>query len=126
MFGDIHVQEKDNLVAEAQEDMLECFNPKYAFYHDILNFGSRNHHERKDPFRRLERYVLGQECVRTEVNATMNYVLNRAMTFRDTQHIVVDSNHDRALERQLRESDWREDPINMEFFMEFAIVKGHG
>src|SRR3546814_4447281 len=29
-FGDIHVQEKDNVVAEAQEDMLECFNPKYA------------------------------------------------------------------------------------------------
>lgn len=122
-FGDIHVQEHDPVVELLQQTMLSALAPRYAFYHDVLNFGSRNHHERKDPFKRLERRVRGQEDVRTEVEDAMEYLSRRASHFDLVQHIVVDSNHDRALERWLRESDWREDPINMEFFMQSALAK---
>ena len=122
-FGDIHTQEADLVTEKVQEDMLSYFQPKYAFYHDVLNFGNRNHHERKDPFKRFERYVKSRECVRTEVEETMGYLSRRSRKFDSTMHIVVDSNHDRALERWLRESDWREDPINMEFFMESVLAK---
>ena len=122
-FGDIHVQERDLDVDSLQFRMLRDLNPKYAFYHDILNFGSRNHHDRKDPFKRLRRFISGQDCVRTEVRDAMSYISERAIAFTDTYHVVVDSNHDRALERWLRESDWREDPANMEFFMQAALAK---
>ena len=121
--GDTHNQEKDDTVDELQQNMMRTLHPKYAIYHDVLNFGSRNHHDRKDPFKRLKRHVAGQECVRTEVADTMGYLAERAYEFQDTTHVIVDSNHDRALERWLRESDWREDPINMEFFMESALAK---
>ena len=122
-FGDIHVQELDKVCNQLSASMMDYLRPKYAFYHDVLNFGSRNHHERKDPFKRLERLTKGQEDVRFEVEQAMEYVANRSSHWQDCQHIVVDSNHDRALERWLRESDWREDPINMEFFMESALAK---
>jgi hypothetical protein len=122
-FGDIHEQEKDDVVAELQEDLMNTLNPSYAIYHDLLNFGSRNHHERKDPFKRLDRHVKGQEDVSTEVWKAMTYLEDRSRRFYTVQHVVADSNHDRALERWLRESDWREDPINMEFFMQSALAK---
>lgn len=122
-FGDIHAQERNRVVETLQHDMMETLDPEYAFYHDLLNFGSRNHHERKDPFRRFERFVLDQENVAAEVEGTMQFLSERAYRFYNTKHIVADSNHDRALERWLRESDWREDPINMEFFMQSALAK---
>jgi hypothetical protein len=122
-FGDIHVQEMDKVCHQLSAAMLDYLRPRNAFYHDVLNFGSRNHHERKDPFKKLERFTKGQECVRSEVEEAMYYILNRSQHWPDTHHYVVDSNHDRALERWLRESDWREDPINMEFFMESALAK---
>lgn len=122
-FGDIHVQERSLVIDESQETLLDYFKPKYAFYHDVLNFGSRNHHERRDPFKLLERHVEGQEDVCQEVECTMRYLYDRAYIFDDTTHIVVDSNHDRALERWLKEGDWRTDPINMEFFLESALAK---
>ena len=122
-WGDIHVQEMDMVVHALSADMMEALKPRYAFYHDVLNFGSRNHHERKDPFKRLQRLTRGQEDVRYEVQRVVEYISRRAAVWSDTEHIVVDSNHDRALERWLRESDWREDPINMEFFMEAALAK---
>jgi hypothetical protein len=122
-FGDIHVQERDPIVDAVQRDMLTTLAPRYAFYHDVLNFGSRNHHDRKDPFRRLERHVWGQEDVETEVRDMVEYISERVELFTATKHLIVDSNHDRALERWLRESDWREDPVNMEFFMKAALAK---
>lgn len=122
-WGDIHVTGLSEEVYDLSSDMMDFLNPKYSFYHDILDFRSRNHHERKDPFRRLERFVKQQDDVGYEVCSTMVYMANRCVNWPNTQHIVVDSNHDRALERWLRESDWREDPANMQFFMESALAK---
>lgn len=122
-FGDIHDQESDPTIAKLNDDMTEELGPYACFYHDILNFGCRNHHERKDPFRKLQRFVRGQDNVREEVADSMEFVQRRADVWPDTLHIVVDSNHDRAMERWLRESDWRHDPINMEFFMESTLAK---
>ena len=122
-LGDIHRQEIDHTADRLSAFMMDELNPKYVFYHDLLNFGSRNHHERKNPFKKFERFVNGQEDVRVEVEQAMYYLVNKANRWLDAEHIVVDSNHDRALERWLRESDWRDDPANMLFYMEAAHAK---
>lgn len=122
-LGDIHVDRRDHEVDWLQAEIHRELKPKFTFYHDVLDFGRRNHHERKDPFRMFELYVEGREDVRAEVEATMKYLNDQADEFSDTQHVVVDSNHDRALERWLREADWKTDPINMMFFMESAHAK---
>lgn len=122
-LGDIHEDKKDPTVHQLQADMHEALKPKFTFYNDLLNFGRRNHHERKDPFKSFERFVENNEDVRGEVEKAMDYLGHQADRWPDTRHVVVDSNHDRALERWLRENDWRFDPINMMFYMEAAHAK---
>lgn len=122
-LGDIHTDRLDPDCFNVTEQIMTELCPKYAFYHDVLDFGRRNHHERKDPFKQFELHIEGREDVREEVALTMEYIDERAAVWHDTNHVIVDSNHDRALERWLRESDWRVDPVNMMFFMESAWAK---
>ena len=122
-LGDIHRERIDPTCQALTDALLSDLIPKHVFYHDIINFGTRNHHDSKDPFKRFKRHVDCEESVRTEVNDAMEY-LSRQARLRDmTKHVVVDSNHDRALERWLREADWRHDPANMMFYMESVHAK---
>ncbi len=122
-LGDIHEDKKDMTVHELQADIHRELNPVETFYHDLLNFGRRNHHEMKDPFKRFENYIANTEDVRAEVYGAMEYIHHQSAMFPNTEHVIVDSNHDRALERWLREADWKEDPINMIFYTESVLAK---
>ena len=124
-WGDIHVSQRDLTVEKLSSEMVKVLRPRYQFFHDVLDFRSRNHHERFDPFKQFKRYTDGQDNVRDEVQITMDYIEERAIEAEDVggEVIVVDSNHDRALEQWLRERDWRHDPVNMVFFMESVLAK---
>lgn len=131
-WGDCHMIRLDEGVEragwKADDSMTKVLRPRYQFLHDVLDFRSRNHHERKDPFKQLTRHVEREECVRSEVEYTLGKVLELSRIAHeaaggDCQSVVVDSNHDRALERWLRESKWKTDPINMEFYLESALAK---
>ncbi len=122
-LGDIHEDKKDMTVHQLQVEIHKELKPEKTFYHDVLNFGRRNHHERKDPFVAFENYIANEEDVRAEVYGSMDYINHQSSQFPDTEHVIVDSNHDRALERWLRESDWRHDPVNMIFYMESVTAK---
>ena len=121
--GDTHEQQKDEGVEVILREMITDLRPRHIFYNDLLNFGSANHHEMKDPFSRFERFSRGQNNVAEEVEHTMDFLAERASMFRESEHVVVDSNHDRAMERWLREADWRDDPTNMLFYMKAAQAK---
>lgn len=122
-LGDIHEEKKDPTVHQLQAALHDALDPRNTFYHDIINSGARNHHDQKDPFKKFKRHVEGKENVRVEVDNAMLYLAYQADLWPNTTHVVVDSNHDRALERWLRESDWRYDPINMMFYMESVHAK---
>ena len=122
-LGDIHRERIDPVVAKVTATMHDNLNPIHTFYHDIINFGPRNHHDSKDPFKTFRRHVKGEENVRAEVEQAMEYLAHQAAHWPETKHVVVDSNHDRALERWLRETDWRHDPVNMMFYMESVHAK---
>lgn len=123
-WGDIHAGETDPVVEEVQwgkGGVIDTLDPEYQFAHDILNFHSRNHHEAKDPHKRFERYVRGQDNVEAEV-AGVRALLNK-MHRPQCQTVVVDSNHDKAMERWLREADARNDPTNAVFYYEAQLAK---
>jgi len=122
-LGDIHREKIEPFVAGLTAKMLTTLSPKQCFYHDVINFGTRNHHDSKDPFKRFKRHMAGKENVAQEVIEVMEYLSNQADRWPDTHHVVVDSNHDRALERWLREADWREDPVNMQFYLASVTAK---
>jgi hypothetical protein len=122
-LGDIHCERIDPICRQLTEAIQTDLNPKHVFYHDLINFGPRNHHDSKDPFKRFKRHMIGEEDVRAEVEQAMAYLARQAAHWPEAKHVVVDSNHDRALERWLREADWRYDPVNMMFYMESAHAK---
>lgn len=123
-WGDIHAGETDPVVEEVQwgpGGVLDTLRPEHQFAHDILNFHSRNHHESKDPHKRFERYVRGQDNVAAEVDGVRALLNKMDRPWCETD--VVDSNHDQALERWLKEADGRNDPANAVFYYEAQLAK---
>lgn len=124
-WGDIHVQEllEDPEVVEqnwGKGGMLDVLRPKFQFGHDTFSFVSQNHHDMRDAHRKFEKYVRGHDSVGEELQQTAHFLTHIA--HRDwCQFVLVDSNHDRALQRWLREADYRNDPANAEVFLELQL-----
>lgn len=131
-FGDIHVDEIDDKIAEAtwgEGGMVDELNPKEQHAHDVLDMYRRGHHTIKDPFKKFKRYVEKKENVELELRGVKSFLewIKRP----DCDTIVMDSNHDRALTRWLAENDGRLDPVNAEFWLKlndaaYAYIRKHG
>lgn len=113
-WGDVHVAQLDpqvRVVNWGQGGILDTLKPKYQFMHDVLDFQAQNHHDIRNPHAVYRKYVGGRTDVEREL-----YELARFLTHESFRHgvetIVVGSNHDAALTRWLRESDYRLDPEN--------------
>lgn len=125
-WGDIHHIRLDSDIKElcwGDNGILRTLKPKYQFFNDILDFRSRNHHERGQAYKLLERYVESEDKVETEVENCMNFIEETTEDF--CTSVVVDSNHDQALSRWLQSTDGHTDPVNMEFWHEanLSIVR---
>lgn len=124
VWGDIHADSLDPAITEAcwgREGVLDSLQPRYQFLHDLLDFRSRNHHDVRDPHKRFRRFVERREEVLAEVLRSAQFVGRANRPWCET--VVVDSNHDEALEKWLREGDYRTDPVNAIFFLEMQLAK---
>ncbi len=131
VFGDVHHAHLDPAVAAAtwgvpdgranrQMPIVDRLRPRTMVFHDICDFSARSHHDARDPHRRFALMSSGRECVRSEFLATAHFL---AATRRKwSEVVVVQSNHDAALVRWLREADFRQDPVNAEFFLECSLA----
>lgn len=134
-WGDIHTEQLDPKVARgawglmagtlepcgphAPISMLDALEPKFQIFHDVLDFHRRNHHNMKDHHFLYEMHSRDTEKVEHEVMEVSCFL---HATRRDyARSIVVDSNHDRALKRWLRDADYRNDPVNARFFLECQL-----
>lgn len=129
-WGDIHVEKIDEDIAGLcfgrvgeSYSMLSALKPKYQFIHDVLDFEARNHHNRNDPYFRFKKHIHGVDSVKKNVDCVAAFL--SSIERKGTQTVVVESNHDLALKRWLKEADYRTDPENAVFFLEnqLAIYK---
>lgn len=100
--------------------ILDTLRPKYQFMHDSLDFRFRNHHDTKNPHVTFEKFVLGKESVETEIKNLAEFL--KMSKRKGVETIIVDSNHDNAFARWLREADYREDPVNALFFLDRQLA----
>lgn len=117
-WGDIHVAEAEQWVLESafgDGGMLDVLQPKYQFFHDVLGFRSRSHHDLKKPHTIFRRHVLKQTDVREECEQTCEFMTLAARSW--CKNVVVDSNHHDHLGRWCEEQDARYDPKNVEFWI---------
>lgn len=113
--GDIHVGKADLDVLEAvfgYNGIVDQLHPRVQFFHDLVDFTPRNHHNISDPHFRHKQWLNGFELVRTEFLQAASLLQNAART--DTELVVVMSNHDIAINQWLRNPDAIRDPANAE------------
>lgn len=121
MWGDAHVRQADpevTKIAWGKGGMLDQLRPRYQFFHDILDFKSRNHHEIGIGRARFERYCGEPEDddVGLEIREAAKALTDRSRDW--CKSIVVSSNHHNALLRWLDYADYRADPRNALTFLE--------
>lgn len=120
VWGDCHVRQQDPTVtrlAWGEGGMLDTLRPRHQFFHDILDFYSRNHHEIDNGRKRFERF-----CGQPEDDDVGLELLEAARALTDRSRdwcksVVVASNHHAALTRWLDTADYREDPRNARLFL---------
>lgn len=123
VMGDTHVDFVDPDVVRAtftdDDAMVKALRPEELVWHDLLDFHSRNHHHRGNPIIAAAVHRAGRDNVREEVERAADFVHRYAPP--DVLNVMVPSNHPDALARWVRETDWRYDPENAEFYLETAL-----
>lgn len=118
-WGDIH---ESNMNPEVRKlgwgpggkSVIDVLKPARQYFHDILDFERRSHHNRKDPFALFHHHVTGQESIADECKGVGLFLDYSSRPF--CKSFVVSSNHDRHLDRYIKEADWRNDLVNAEFY----------
>lgn len=127
VMGDTHVDFIDPKVERATfgvGGIVASLNPEHLIWHDLLDGYSCNPHHGKDPFNRIAKRKADRDDVRAEVERAIRFVKER--TTGDRQSVVVASNHNDFLRRWIVQTDWREDPVNAEFYLKTALKMVQG
>lgn len=113
-LGDYHAGREDEAVLGATERLCNLLRPRHVVLHDLLDFYSRNHHEKT----LRARYRTHHLSVRQEViNATA--AANRVAGWRGVGEVnIIRSNHDEHLEKWLEECKPAEDPRNAPYYFQ--------
>lgn len=122
VMGDVHewfIDPKVEAATFGEGGIIETLRPKRIVYHDLDDSFSVSHHHRKDPFLKVLKRETGLDRVKAEVNSAIAWVFNK--TPANTEAVIVASNHNDHLLRWLRETDWRDEPHNAEFYLETAL-----
>lgn len=116
-WGDVHVENADPVVLQnnwGDGGVLDFLQPRYQFLHDVLDMYARSHHEIEDPHALFLRKVQHKDDVRKEVARTAEFLEEAQRPW--TQSVVVNSNHDRALLKWLKNRTAMLDPTNFQFW----------
>ncbi len=117
-WGDIHVAQMDletYRLAWGEKGVFNTLRPRYQFFHDVLDFRSRSHHDDKKPHTMFKRYVDGDSDVANECTKAAEFL--RSVTNKNSLSVVVDSNHHDHLGRWLEEKNGLLDPKNSQFWL---------
>lgn len=112
VLGDLHSEQIDDEAFAFALELIERVQPRAIVLHDVLDFRARNHHERKDHHRGFAKWTANSSSVTQDVQECGS-ALDRVVSWAcEGEVYVVQSNHDEAFGRWLRETDYREDPEN--------------
>lgn len=121
IMGDTHVDSicpKVYAATFGKGGIVESLRPEHLIWHDLLDAYSCNPHHVGNPFSQVAKIKGRRESVREEVDRAIAFV--RDNTPKDTLSVIVGSNHNDFLRRWIIRSDWRDDPLNAEFYLATA------
>lgn len=117
-YGDFHSEKSDPVIDHAcfvgPDSLLDTLRPREQHVHDLADFRARNHHNIKDAYFRAEMVAAGTDTVEGDMRTC---AAKLELIHRDwCKTVVVESNHDEALRKWLREADGHTDPANAKFW----------
>lgn len=113
-WGDIHAEKMNGVINTAswygRNSMLNVLRPKYQFIHDLSDFEARNHHNIKDPHFLAWQHYHGVNSVADGLRQGGAFLTDIQRD--DCQTVVVESNHDLAFKKWLKNKAGMYDPEN--------------
>lgn len=110
VLGDLHTRKLDMKNYLASKELIALTGARRAIVHDIFDNESRNHHHVHDNAYSYEMAIRDRESVLEEICGVAKILEDLSSAVAVT---VVESNHDIALERYVREGRYRNDGINI-------------
>jgi len=121
--GDFHAKFLDPKVKEAwwtgKDSLLSLIKPKAQVFHDVFDGYFGSHHHNHDPFLKARKHFNGDNDGASEIELTVNELIDCLIC---DKNYITKSNHDEHLDRWLKETDWRKDPQNAEFYLETSLA----
>jgi len=127
IMGDTHVRAIDKKVDAATfgaGGIVEVARPLHRVWHDLLDAQSCNRHHRGRPFHLSAKRAGHRDNVREEVEEAIEHVRDR--TPKGTFSEIVASNHDDMLKQWVESTDWKQETVNQEFYLESALAMLRG
>lgn len=121
IMGDTHVRFIDPQVDKAtfgKKGIVKELDPETLVWHDLLDSYARSPHHRDNPFIEIAKRNVKYHLMAEEVRETIDYLRKRS---KGRRAYVVPSNHDDMFFRWIKDTDWRRDPDNAEFYLETAL-----
>lgn len=123
-WGDIHAAKINKMVkdiswGDSGDSIINVLKPKKLLAHDTMDMCYKNHHGIGDPYFIFQMFSHKTESVEEEIGLTVDIL--KDMAGKCEELVVVESNHDLAIERYLKEQDYRKDPLNAIFFLKMQL-----
>ena len=124
-FGDIHLEKLTHSYYEGMQKVMNDLSPKHVFFHDVLDFEARNHHEVKDKFSRYAKFVQRKDIVQNNVLDLLKWLNDVASDYKNTTFHVVPSNHNDAFYKWANADQPSNDYPNLQFwhFVNYVMLK---
>lgn len=123
VMGDIHADFVNKGVVKAtfkgKNSIVGMLKPKLIAFHDLIDFYSRNHHHKGNPFTNIAKGLAGRDSIIKELERAAAFIEHNVP--KGTNRLIVPSNHNDALTRWIFEGDWKTDPANAELYLETAL-----
>jgi hypothetical protein len=132
-WGDVHHEQLDPAIARAswgydvqtrkivtRRNILDYLRPAYQFLHDTIDFRRRNHHDIHDPHNMARIAAKTNGSVEDEVREAAEFV--NAVSRDWCRTVVVESNHDAALCKWLKNPDGQFDAENAYYWHDLNAI----
>lgn len=119
--GDIHAAKLADAVRAAifgPGGIVDELKPRELHCHDTHDHESRSHHNTRRPFERFRLHHTERESVAAEIAKAAEFYQYVKRPWLQVYDIW--SNHSAHILRYLEETDWRQDPPNMAFYLDAA------
>jgi hypothetical protein len=115
VLGDWHTGDTNKDVRDATFRMIKKYNPKTIILHDFWNGHSVNHHNSTKLATKAQEAKRGRLSLEQELfQGAQELYKFREVAGKDTEIVIVASNHDEFLDRYLQEGRFVNDPQNTE------------